>query len=301
MKSNSKKIITRIKGGLGNQMFRYAAGKALAAQRKADLQIDISFLIEHANDTGDHVARKFELMLFPNITDKVIDLEKRHLSLRLRNIRKRLKFLRKPIPLFKEGAYNFDAALLSVTPPAIIDGDFQSEKYFADQQALIRESFIFPLLNVNDENNKIVAQIVNSNSVSVHVRRGDYLHKPIMALNGVCSREYYEEAIALMEQQHPGASYYFFSDDPEWVKNEIVQFAPNHTIIDHNTGNNSWKDMYLMSLCRHNIIANSSFSWWGAWLNRNENKIVIAPQKWFATTDPYFNTKDLIPESWIKL
>jgi len=137
---------------------------------------------------------------------------------------------------------------------------------------------------------------LNTNSVSIHFRRGDYVTNPLTSQHhGVCSNKYYQDAISLLKSKISQPHFFLFSDEPEWLKTNVSLQEP-FRIIDNNPG---YVDLYLMSNCKHNIIANSSFSWWGAWLNNNPDKIVIAPHKWF--NEPGINTYDLIPETWIRL
>jgi hypothetical protein len=142
--------------------------------------------------------------------------------------------------------------------------------------------------------------IKNSISISIHVRRGDYVSDGFtQQFHGNCSLEYYSNAISLLASNNVDFTLIFFSDDCEWVKEQFKNLTYSKMFIDHNDGENSWKDMLLMSSCTHNIIANSSFSWWAAWLNDNPKKTIIAPKNWYADTK--LNTDDLIPPQWIRI
>jgi hypothetical protein len=146
---------------------------------------------------------------------------------------------------------------------------------------------------------KIAEQISRVNSVSLHVRRGDYVaNLKVAAIHGLCSKEYYASAIKFISKKVERPHFFVFSDDINWVENNFKINYPC-TYINQNFSNESYNDLRLMSLCQHNIIANSSFSWWGAWLNCNSEKIVIAPKKWFANSDK--RCDDLIPEKWVRL
>ena len=134
------------------------------------------------------------------------------------------------------------------------------------------------------------------NSISIHIRRGDYLHPKFNHLYGnICTIEYYKEAITILQQKYANLHFYIFSDDISWVK-ENLPIVPS-TYIDWNKKEDSWQDMYLMSQCKHNIIANSSFSWWGAWLNNNPNKTVICPSRFMNLNQQ----SDIVPEDWIQI
>jgi hypothetical protein len=301
MNISNKTIITQLKGGLGNQMFRYAAGKALAAEKGFELQIDISFLIANSTDHGDFIARPYELGIFPAITEKVIDIDKQHQPLLWRKVKRKLGIGSLSVPVYKETSFAFNNSFVEVEAPTVLDGDLQSEKYFKRHKELIRKSFRFQNLPSNDPNNALIDFAKKETVISVHVRRGDYLNAYNSAINGICSKDYYETTIKMMRDRFPDATFFFFSNDMEWVKQELTHLTDRCRFIEGNTSRNSWKDMYLMSVCKHNIIANSSFSWWGAWLNVNVNKTVIAPSRWFNSCNPFYNTSDLLPENWIKI
>lgn len=175
----------------------------------------------------------------------------------------------------------------------LLDGYWQSEKYFASCVNQVRQAFKFPSL---DKGNQLIAQQIEQvNSVSVHVRRGDYVNNPLHG--DICTLDYYKRAIGIINSKIANPQFYVFSDDVAWCKDNLS--LPNAVYVDGNQGKNSYKDMQLISLCKCNIIANSSFSWWGAWLNINSNKVVIAPRKWF--NDTRFNVSDLLPNEWIKI
>lgn len=154
-------------------------------------------------------------------------------------------------------------------------GVFINSKYFDDIKKDIHEAFIFRGIDVRIE--LLSQKMQTEESVSIHIRRGDYLNNPLYA---VCTEEYYRRAIEKVNDIISTPQYYVFSDDPDWCVSFMNKFKVNYKIITDNVGSNCYKDMYLMSQCKHNIIANSTFSWWGAWLNNSEGKIVIAPNKW---------------------
>lgn len=174
-------------------------------------------------------------------------------------------------------------------------GGWHSEKYFENITEKLFKSFQFNLPN-DELNKRYIKSIKQNNSISIHIRRGDFLNKDnINLFGGVCTQLYYQKAIDMIETKFEDAHFFAFSNDMEWVKNNL-KFR-QATFINNNTGNNSWKDMYLMSICKHNIIANSTFSWWGAWLNKNENKTVICPHR-FLNSDI---STDVYPDEWTKL
>ena len=178
-----------------------------------------------------------------------------------------------PIPfVYEPTTYEPDLSLLERRAACFI-GYWQSAAYFAALEPQIRSAFAFaPFAQHRSE--EAAAQMAAAPSVSLHIRRGDYLNHDDVYGN-ICTPAYYEQAIALIQKQVPQAHFFFFSDDPQWVREHFS--LPNMTLVDWNTAQNGYDDMHLMSLCKHNIIANSSFSWWGAWLNANPQKIVVCP------------------------
>lgn len=282
-------IIVQLTGGLGNQMFQYAAAKALAHKHNTVLKYD--FFIRR----GD-ILRYFSLGYFNVKIEKVskIDLDK--ITKLSNNI-----FLRKFgffNRIIKEKYLNFDQSFLKLPNNVLLIGYWQSEKYFKDIEDIIRSDFTFK--NPMDRKNKEISKCIQKiESVGMHVRRGDYVtDKRTNQFHGICGLDYYNRAVSFIEKRVKSPYFFIFSDDPKWVKSNIRLSHPVYN-VDFNRDGKSYEDMRLLSLCRHNIIANSSFSWWGAWLNRNPNKIVIAPKKWF--NDQTIITKDLIPNNWIRL
>jgi hypothetical protein len=167
--------------------------------------------------------------------------------------------------------------------------------YFKNIETIIKNDFIFNQ-NIIDKNKDLVSKIESCNSISLHVRRGDYVQNKITnQFHGLCSLKYYNNAIHYIEMKIKNIEIFVFSDDISWCKENLKYNLPIHFMDT----NDAHSDLYLMTKCKHNIIANSSFSWWGAWLNTNKEKIVIAPKQWFA--DQSVITQDIIPAQWIKL
>jgi len=232
----NKMITVKLMGGLGNQMFQYAFGFALAKRSRIDIILDIGFFKRKGNWT----IRNYELEQFNVSKNKICDKN----SLIHRALRK----------IYKSKYY--------------FEGYFQSEKYFADYTEEIRNEFQF----------KERLQIPEGNTVAIHIRRGDYVKFADIHL--VCTPAYYENAIAYVKSKVENPVFYVFSEDLKWVK-ENINIPSNSIFVDYNPNLPSSHDMQLMSLCKHQIISNSSYSWWAAWLNQNPNKIVVAPDKWF--------------------
>jgi hypothetical protein len=176
----------------------------------------------------------------------------------------------------------------------IYQGFWQSEKFFFENTNVIRTKFSFNKEKANTKTRKLSNSLLRGNEtyISIHIRRGDYLQEP---QRGICTTAYYKDAIQLLQKKEPKPIFIFFSDDIKWTKKEIS--IDNSIYVDWNHDSDNWQDMYLMSLCKHNIIANSSFSWWGAWLNTHHEKMVIAPKQWFHNRD----NNDILPDKWITI
>lgn len=288
--------IVRINSGLGNQMFQYAFSCALK-QREPDTKIDVSDFLYRKHHNGYELDKIFTLnpsYASQKECNKLADVSKSFCAEIRRNFFKIKRKAQGIVVSEYELPTKYNPEVLEVKNAYFI-GFWQTEKYFADIAPLIHKEFMFrkPLDKYNE---KIANEIQQCHAVSIHFRRGDYLKKKRLHSTGsVCSLDYYKNAIELIHQQVASPHFFIFSDDIAWVKENFVW--PNATYIDHNKKKNSFKDMQLMSLCKHNIIANSSFSWWGAWLNRYEKKIVCAPEVWVRGVD----LPDIIPDSWIKI
>ncbi len=279
-------------------MFQYAAGRALGCRHNTDLLLDTRMFQRYG-------LRSFELDKVFNIHSReateseiksLIGWKANKLSSRLLR-EPRLAFLRGQ-NYFIEPSTKYIEEVRNLPNDCYIFGHWQSEKYFDDIKDVIRTELIFrrPLTGRNAE----IADIIKStNAVSVHVRRGDYItNKNTNGVHGSCGVDYYERASMYILKRVGSPLFFIFSDDPEWIKNNTL-INYEHHVISHNSGIGSYNDMHLMSLCKHHIIANSSFSWWGAWLNQNYDKIVVAPDRWFLTDK--CDSSDHVPASWVRL
>ena len=295
-------IVVNLKGGLGNQMFQYAAGTALAAKHGVPLFVDMHSLKSNINETAHFTPRSVELDVFNfKMREAPEDLlqkfqsvsSKLHYRIR-RNISESLVRYR----IFRYDSLNFPLQFERLGRYTYLDGFFQSEKFFIENKQLIRNLFTWfdPLDSINS---KPAKRISECQAVSLHVRRGDYLKPTNAALFGnICTIEYYKHAVKEIKSRVNNPVFFIFSDDVQWTR-EHLKTGTETIYIEFNTGKNSHMDMRLMSLCKHHIIANSSFSWWGAWLNPSPEKIVIAPSRWFA--DPAIPAEDIIPANWIRI
>jgi hypothetical protein len=286
-------LIVLLKGGLGNQLFQYSIGRAFSLEYNIELKLDLSFLIDRTNKDITH--RNFELSNF-NINASIAaqnELNK-YKKYSLKSIFKFYTILN-----ITENNFSNKINYIEKNTHIFLDGFWQSEKYFIKYRSILLNDLV-PVRKPNDLNREYINLISNSNSISVHIRRGDYIsNNNANSFHGVCSIDYYLNAITYIINHIKNPVFYFFSDDINWVKNNFDNSAFQKYFISHNFDNTSFEDLRLMTYCKHNIIANSTFSWWGAWLNTNPNKIVIAPSKWFV--DLSMISEDLIPESWIKI
>lgn len=198
----------------------------------------------------------------------------------------------------KEKSIVFDSTIIYKKGSIILDGYWQSEKYFMRKSNAIKNDFTF-ITEMDQHNIAILKDIKKTQSVSIHVRRGDYVsNNKTHNFHGVCSSEYYKAAVVRIKKQIKKPTFYVFSDDPTWCRKNLM-LDKNTSIVDNTNCPSGVIDMHLMSACQHNIIANSSFSWWGAWLNNNKSKIIIAPKRWFQ--DQAIDTRDIIPDGWVRL
>lgn len=289
--------IVNIIGGLGNQMFQYAF--ALALQEKypgEQIKIDLSAFTGYPLHNGYELDRIFNAALPKASFKEQLSLFYPLRNYRLWQIGKRC-LPRRRTTVYERADKNFDSVNLDRQGSAYFLGSWQTEKYFSDIRRKILEAFSFPPLDPIDRNTAIIKYLDIRSAVSVHVRRGDYIKIP--STHGICSLSYYKSAIERVERGGNPDLYLVFSDDINWCREHLSHMMQDKEIIyvDWNKGKESFRDLQLMSKCKHNIIANSSFSWWGAWLNENSDKIVIAPSRWM-NNDGW---RDIIPDSWHKV
>jgi hypothetical protein len=288
-------IISKIIGGLGNQMFQFAAGYALAKKHGVPLRLDTEDFANYRLHQGFELDRVFELKAdIANEADfsRVLGWRKPDVIRRMLS-RPRLSFLSAG-RFIVEPHFDYWSGIESVGSECYLTGYWQTEKYFQSVAQEISKSFCFrePL---RDRNIEWEQMIRGSTSVSLHVRRGDYVSNATTnSAHGTCGLDYYRSAIEKIVSQVDSPRFFVFSDDIPWVVDNLKIAQPVH-YISNNVGKYSYIDMQLMTLCRHNIIANSSFSWWGAWLNDGCDKIVVAPKAWFSGKS---SPKDLYPDTW---
>lgn len=281
-------ITIKIQGGIGNQMFQYAFGRSLSLKRKEVLRLDTSF---YKNIKNGDTPREFKLNNY-NIKADIIETE---------NFGKFTKIFWKLVngmglAIYKDFHIRFHPYFLNTKLKNFI-GFFQSYKYFNAYEKEIKEDLTLKIA-LPLKATEILEQIKDNQSVSIHIRCGDYItNKDNLKNYGTCSLDYYQNAISKIKEKVDKPIFYVFSDDINWAKSNL-KIDENFVFVSDYKFDETI-ELELMSNCKNNIIANSSFSFWAAWLNKNPNKIVIAPKKW--TNIVNFDTIDLIPENWIKI
>lgn len=289
-------IIVKLRGGLGNQLFQYSLGRHLAYRNKSCLKLDVSEL-------SSDPQRTYRLGFFNVVEDFVRTEDLRmflaHNATNIGRFFERLK--RRLLPqyfpkIINEHSFRFDPDILKVKGPSLLNGYWQSEKYFVEIAELLRQDLVLKP-TIPEANRATLSAMMKVNSVSIHVRRGDYVtNAKTNSYHGVLPLDYFRRAIRTIEERVSDPFYFIFSDDIAWVRENIK--IDNSIVVDSNSPDVEYEDLRLMASCKHNIIANSSFSWWGAWLNKNPEKIVVAPRNWFAVD---VDSSDLVPPGWIRL
>lgn len=290
-------IIVELNGGLGNQMFQYAVGRALALKRRMSLVLDTDSFQRHPlrryrlghYNIHARTLKRFDRALFnsPKLPFRVVR------GLGHQGITP-LRFT-----VIDEAQYGIYDERVATTPGHLyLRGYWQLPTYFAEIAAELQQDFTptQPLSALS----VVVAQHIRAvNAVSIHIRRGDYVNDAATnARHGTMSPDYYYQAMTRIAQQVSSPHFFLFSDEPEWAKAHLHADFPL-TIVDHNRGDRDYEDLYLLRLCKHHIIANSTFSWWGAWLSDAPSKTIIAPEQWFKSGES--NVQDLVPETWLRL
>lgn len=272
--------IVNIVGGLGNQMFGYAFFLAIKRKHPFALNLlNIEFTVNR--HYGLELFKVFEISdNWRCFISKCLDHQTVYKILSIDRIIQTDPLKYEPeLTNCKRGNHFFN-------------GYWQTEHYFKTIEQEVKNKFTFRESIICERNKQLASKMLESESISIHIRRGDYLKEDGW---NISEGGYYDNAISYINNNVNNPIFYFFSDDIEWCKAKFK--GANYHFIDWNKGNDSWQDMYLMTKCKHNIIANSSFSWWGAWLNANENKLVLTPSVWL----PGFNQADTTPSSWIKI
>ena len=287
-------VVMRMAGGLGNQLFQYAAGLALSKARGARLLLDATsyrldklrtYALEPFALTPQFVPRPFVPLMAA--------FDKRYVG----------RILRTVLPgagwhCVRDRSQGYEPDRFPPRGNLVLEGYWQTDKYFAGVANEVRAAFAFR--DPPDEANaQCLARISRGPAVAVHVRRGDYVTNPSAnAVHGTCGPEYYRAAAEVVGRTAPDANYFVFSDDPDWAEQHLTWPGPTE-VVRHNLGRRDADDLRLMAACDHFIIANSSFSWWGAWLATNPHKVVVAPRRWFATDQ--LTDRDQTPVDWLRV
>lgn len=291
-KMSEDKVIVKFNGGLGNQMFQWALARMIKETTEMEVCFDGSYF-------DKSYARPYQLDIFeikPEFVEDPMTKLKLNIIWALRSVINWPNFL--GYTLYSEPHFHFDKNIIRIKPNTYIEGYFQSELYFNCVERKLREDFTFRE-HPDRKNQEMIDKIKSTNSISLHVRRGDYVQKKrFKDMYAECSLDYYKRGVEHIANGLENPTLFVFSDDIDWARDNIT-LPYKRVFVNINSGETSYEDMRLMSLCQHNIIANSSFSWWGAWLNKNPEKIVIAPEKWF--NDDKIIQTDVIPKSWVRI
>lgn len=288
--------IVKITGGMGNQMFQYAFAKAME-YRGEEVLLDLSaFEQQHTKDT----VRPYELTHFDvnlkTATPKQIKAYTGFFWELISKAGEHLPFFQSKMVIERTHAYHENVLHYH---NRYFAGYWQSERYFSEVEEVIRKDFTFQMDGLKESDQCLLQKIrSNEETVSIHVRGGDYRTNGNEQLyGGICTKEYYRHAIAYIKTKLSNPTFYVFTNDEEFSREILSDCLEAVVYVEGHGEEDAYLDMFLMSQCRHQIIANSSFSWWGAWLNGNQKKCVIAPKRWQNGTD----VRDIIPDSWIRL
>jgi hypothetical protein len=293
-------IIVRLVGGLGNQLFQYAAGRRLALRHGVPLRLDLRAL--ETDVKRQYALGPFAVDATTASAADLADVPPVEAGLVERGYRRLRRAVRPPgrVPavFLEPEAGRVDARVLKAPAHSYLCGFWQSETYFSEAADQVRDDLRLrqPL---DEPNARIAKRIRGGTSASLHVRRTDYVADArTHATHGTCSLDYYERAISLIDERLGDPTYFVFSDDPAWARDNLS--SSRTVFVDHNLGSprGDAHDLTLMAMCDAHVIANSSFSWWGAWLSRSSGP-VVAPARWFARAD--LDARDLLPSQWIRL
>lgn len=293
-------IICALQGGLGNQMFQYATLIGIAREDESVL-LDLHLLYDRTEASVIFTPRRYALSIFSRINPKRASSLVHRIFNRNEFMWRAVRRLAiRSIRYIENYDNKFCPELLSRNYSVYLNGYFQSEKYFREKRERLVHDFTFPEL---DEENKRIAEAIaaHPNSVSVHIRRGDYLKPEVLEYHGVVPLEYYTQAIRQIEEKVSNPYFYIFSEDVAWCQQNLGFLNGRMTLVGNINAKDGWKDMCLMTHCRHHIVANSSFSWWGAWLAQQDG-LNFAPAAWFNRHSTRyrieFNIEDIVPDWW---
>ncbi len=296
-------IVVRFTGGLGNQMFQFALGTHLAIKNKTELKIDTTLLLDRSQPHEIVTHRNLDIDIL-NVKLNLATQEDiwyfngRSFTNPMEKILNRIRWQFRKKNLVIETERNFQASILNLSDDKCLVGAWQSEKYFKAIEPEIRKLYTFKEI-LTGRAAELGKQIQNTNSLCLQVRRGDYVTSPVYSKTlGAMPIEYFQKSFELIKTKQSIEHIYIFSDDIQWCKENLKWPVATTYVEDEFPELKFGTYLHLMSLCKHFIIPNSSFGWWGAWLGNHKEKIVIAPKKWYK--DPSYKSEDIVPESWIK-
>jgi hypothetical protein len=289
-------IISQLSGGLGNQLFQYAFGFARAKALGVEFKLDLSFYEDY--DWHDYSLGPFNIssqIANDEEKKKILDLDSKLIQ------RIKRKYFFSNYHCIHEHSLLYNSSYLKLQKSSYIVGYWQCEKYFKDVWPMLHKEFEITI-PPNEQNQAFINKINSEiSSISLHIRRGNYVTiDSVNQMHGTINLEYYQGAIEFFGSRFDRPAFFVFSDDIHWAKQNLNIEYPV-TFVDVNDDQTDYEDLRLMSLCKHNIIANSTFSWWGAYLNKNYDKIVIAPNNWFADPLKNLEAKNIIPQEWKRL
>ena len=282
-------IITEINGGLGNQLFQYAAGLSLSLRHQTQLKTAVQF--KNADTSRSLGLSHFNLNLIEASQEEVSQLYSG--SAIDRAIQSILPAQFKHV--YKEKHFAYQSGFEKLGSKVYLKGYWQSELYFSSITEQVKTTFTLKP-EYYSSIQSLINEINTSESVSIHVRKGDYLLHPYSDYYASLESAYYNNALAALQENLPQLKLYVFTDDPKWVKENLALPIP-YTLISGVQTTSMYEDFQAMLTCKYHIIANSSFSWWTAWLSARDGKKVVAPKEWFKNGPS--DTADLIPKSWL--
>lgn len=290
-------IVVEMAGGLGNQLFQYAAGRRLALKRGVDLALELSWFAKFSERAFELPFFRVAFRLASRRESRALRGWKRTLPDRILSRALGRPDLLEPPGYYAERSFRFDPRVLSLPAPCYLHGYWQSPRYFDDVAEVLRRE-LTPASPLGDGARRLGERIRAVDAVSLHVRRGDYLASAAASrTHGVCSLRYYQDSVAAISERVSRPVFFVFTDSPRWVQEHLRIPFETVQVADH--GATGPEELWLMSLCRHHVIANSSFSWWGAWLDPRPDALVVAPGRWFET-DAH-DTSDLLPQGWLRV
>lgn len=298
-------VIIRLMGGLGNQMFQYAFGKRMALVNKTELVLDQSLLLDKSKPHELVTHRNFDLNILNLSEYRWATAEEifayngnpsQHSSKRILRKIKNIFYPKKLIVQFRN---DFQKEHLLIKDDVCYVGRWQNELYFKDVSEQIKKEFIITA-PLNEEILFFENKIKNCNSVCLHIRRSDLITSPIYSLSiGALTLDYFIQAINHLRNKVEKPTFFIFSDDKEWCKQNIILPEQVFYMDETTSGKKAEGHLYLMQQCTHFIISNSTFAWWAAWLGEKENSVIIAPKQW--TRDDVLMTNEIVPLRWTKI